>query len=524
MKISLIAISLLLLIVSIFGVSKAYSLPTEIDVAEEVTLVDYQHRGKFDYAAYLKPSYFLGPEPQEPPPSPPDIMKYPAGIIDRFNLTFSYRFVPDRPVVKTTGEVDVKATVISSGAKGGQEIILVPRTLKVGDFTTHFTLDVSDNVSDDYITISENITGKEVIITANIYTTIETDDGPVFESFSQSLPMKVKGPLIEVEGNLKHTTSGHISELNYTQYGGFNYEVCLKPDSPFGSIVLKPPPEIVPEPPPLKVVENEPNIMSQLVEGMDIDFFYHLESSQPVHNLDEEVTVEAILENPGRWSKTIELVPLTSKSGDFTVGFPLDLKRLEGLFDAIQQETGVSVSERNLIIRAKVHTLAETDFGAIDADFVQTLDADLGGNMLVWSENLTKSQTGAIKTTRFVPQTEKFLGMAVSQIRKLLIVVTVIIFIFFVLSILWYFWPRQEKLSILEKKVLQARKKYKDTIVEVAELPEFGPGETVIQLDSLDDLVRTAEGLFKPVLHKTVGQKHIYYVFDSGVRYEHHLG
>jgi hypothetical protein len=523
MKISLIAISFILLIVSILGVCKAYNLPTEIDVAEEVTLVDYQHQGKFDYAAYLKPSYLYGPEPEAPPPLPPEVMKYPNGIIDRFNLSFSHRLVPDRPVDRITGEVEVRATVRNPGVSDKQEVILVPRTVRAGDFTVQFTLDISDNVTDDLITIGDNITGNEIIITAYVYTTAETDDGPVFESFTQSLPMQVKGPIVEVEGNLQHTTSGHIRELNYAQYGVFDYEVCLKPDSPFGSIVLKPPPEIVPEPAPLKVVENEPTIMSRLVEGMDISFFYHLESSQPINKMNEEVTVEAILENPERWSKTIKLVPPTSESGDFTVTFPLDLKQMEGLFDAIQQETGVIVSERNLILRAKVHTLAETDFGTIDEDFTQIIKTDLGENMLVWSENLTKSQPGSIKGTQVVPRIEKYLGLSVSRIRMLLTVVAGIVFILFVSSLLWYFWSRQEKLTAIEKKAQQAQKKYKNIIVEIKELPELKPGETAIILDSLDDLIHTAEGLFKPVLHKTEGQRHIYYVFDVAIRYEHHL-
>ncbi len=523
MKISLLATSAILLIVSLLGVYKVYSLPTERAVAEEVTLVDYQHQGKFDYAAYLKPSYLYGPEPQKPPPSPPEIMKYPTGIIDRLNLSFSYRLVPDKPVERISGEVEVRAIVRSPGAGEEQEVILIPRTSRAVDFTVNFPLDFSDNVSDDYITISDNITGSEIMITAYVYTTVETDTGPVFESFTQSLPIRVNGPLIEVEGNLNHAASGFVGELNYEQYGEFDYEVYLKPGSGFGSIILKPPHEISPPPAPLKTVRNPRTIMSELLDGMDVSFYYHLESSQPINKLDEAVTMEAILENPQIWSKTIELVPLTDKSGDFTVSFPLDLKQFSEIFDTIRQETGVSVSERNLTLKARVHTMAETDFGTIDVDFTQSINTKLGDNMLIWSENLTKSQPGSIKTTRLVPQTEEYLGMPASRVRMLLAVVAGIIFVFFIFYLLWYFWYRQEKLAAIEIKAQQARKKYKNIIVEVKEMPEFKPGETVIQLHSLDDLVRTAEGLLKPVLHKTEGQRHIYYVFDAAIRYEHHL-
>jgi hypothetical protein len=524
MKPSLFAVSLLLLVVAIFGVSKAYSLPAETLVSQEVTLLDYEHQGKFDYVAFLKPSYLYGPEPQEPPPPPPEVMKYPAGIIDFFDLTFSYRFVPERPVAGTSGEVEVRAIIKSPGAREEQEITLMPRTSETRDFTITFPLDISDNVSDNYITIGDNITGSDITITAYVYTTIETDTGPIFESFTQSLPMRVIGPLIEVEGNLDHTSPGFIGELNYEQYGEFDYEVHLKPNSGFGPITLKPPAAISPAPAPLKTVSNESTIMSRLLEGMDVSFTYHLESSKSIRKLGEAVTIEAILGNPEKWSKTIELVPLTDKNDDFTVTFPLDLRQFSELFDAVQQETGVSDSARNLTIKAKVHALADTDFGTLDTDFTHSIEADLKENMLVWTDNLTKFEPGSIKGTEFVPQAEKYLGLPVSRIRIPLAVAAGILFIILVFSLLWNFWHRQEKLTVMGKKAQQAQRKYKNIIVEIKELPELKPGETVILLYSLDELIRTAEGLFKPVLHKAEGQRHIYCVLDAAIRYEHHLG
>ena len=523
MKISLLVISFLLLVVSLFAIYKAYSLPTERAVTEEVTLLGYQHEGKFDYLVYLKPSHLYGPEPQEPPPPPPDLMKYPTGIIDRFDVTFNYRLVPDRTLAGTSEEVEVRAIVRSPGTSEEKEIILIPKTSKTGNFTIMFPLDISDNATDNYITISDNISGNEIIITAYVYATLKTEAGPIFESFTQSLPIRARGPLIEVEGDLNHTSSGYVGELNYEQYGEFNYEVHLKPGSPFGPITLKPPSIISPTPLPPKTMGSENAIMSKLVDGLNVSFFYHLESSEPIKKLDEAVTIEAVLENPEKWSKTIELVPLSDKSGDFTVTFPVDLKQFSELFDTIQQETGGSASVRNLAIKAKVHTLADTDFGTINEDFIQSINTDLMGDMLVWSDNLTKSETGSIKTTRVVLQTEKYLGLRISQIRIPLAVLASVIIVLFIFSFLWYFRPRQGGLKDMEKKAQQVQRKYKNIIVDVKELPEVKPSETVILLNSLDDLTRTAEGLLKPLLHKAEGRRHIYCVFDAATRYEYHL-
>ncbi len=524
MKTSLPLISLVLLIVSLSGLFKAYNLPKEKAVNEEVTLLDYQHQGKFDYLVYLKPSHLYGPEPQEPPPPPPELMKYPAAIIDYFNLTFSYRFVPDRPLAGTSEEVEVRATMGSPGTKEAKEIVLVPKTARTGDFTVAFLLNISDNVSDNQITVSDNVSGSEITITADVYATFETDAGPVFESFTQSLPMRARGPLIEVEGDLSQASPGHIGALNYEQRGEFDYKIYLGNDSPFGPITLGPPPVISPTPLPLKTAGPENPIITKLVDSMNMSFSYHLASSQPVKKLDETVMIDAVLESPEKWSKTIEVVPLTNKSGDFTVTFPLDLKQLSALFDDIQQETGVAASARDLAIRAKVRVLADTDFGKIDENFTQSINTDLKGDEIAWSDNLTKSEPGSIKATRVVARPEEFLGRPVPQTRVLLAVVTGIILVLFAFSLFWFLRRRQEKLTPVEKATRQAQKKYKNIMVEVKELPEVKPGEAVIALNSLDDLVRTAEGLLKPVLHKAEGQGHIYCVFDAATRYEHRMG
>jgi hypothetical protein len=524
MKTSLPVISLVLLVVSIFGLLRVYDLPTERYVAEEVVLLDYQHQGKFDYTVYLKPSYLYGPQPQEPPPPPPELMKYPAADIDYFRLTYSYRFTPDKPMAGTSERVKIRAGVVIPGAKESEEIILVPETSKTGDFTIEFPLDFSDQAADDQIAVSANVSGTDITIITEVYAAFETGTGPVFESFTQSLPVRVRGPLIEVEGELNRTVPGHIGELSYEQSGEFDYEVHFRNDSPFSQITLGPPPVITPTPVPPEPMDPGGIIIPGLVDSMSLNFSYHLESSQPVNNLDEAVAIEAVLESPEKWSKTIELVPLTNKSGDFTATFPLDLEQLSDLFNNIQKETGVSSSARNLAVNAKVHVLADTEFGPIDTNFTQSINTDLNEDVIAWSDNLSKSVPGSIKTTRIVPRAEVFLGRPVQQARILLVIITGLVFILFGFSLLWYFWRRQARLTPVEKEARQVRKKYKSIIIEVKELPEVKPGETVITMNSLEDLVKTAEGLLKPVLLRAEGKRNVYCVFDSVARYEYRIG
>ncbi len=57
--------------------------------------------------------------------------------------------------------------------------------------------------------------------------------------------------------------------------------------------------------------------------------------------------------------------------------------------------------------------------------------------------------------------------------------------------------------------------------MHIEEMPSVKPNETVIPLSSLDDLVRIADDLVKPVLHRIQEGRHIYCTIDGTVRYQY---
>jgi len=514
----------IVLLASIFGVYKTFTLPTEIE--EQITALNYEHQGEFDYLAYLHASYLFGDIPLETnleaneiPEGLPSAPKYPAEIIDAFDITFNYRFVPDKPVTKISEQVEVNAVLHNTPPIEQEEVILVPMTNQTGDFTIGFSANVSDLASSSTTTI-----------TANVYTTVETDTGPMFESFTQSLTIKSKGPLLEVDRNLTDTRRSSFGELSYEQSGEFVYSLRLKPDSPFGAITLSPPsPKPLPPPPPpppppsAKTLGPGETIFTKLLDRMDATFSYRFESDLPVRQITEEVEINAVLEAPGGWTKTFVLVPRTEKSGAFTVSFPLDAEDFSYFSDVlrtVKRETGVSIPD-NLTITADVHTIAQTDFGLIDDEFSQTLSTALGEDLLEWKEELVSSKPGAIEMNTIIPNPNKFAGLSINQIRNLSASVAGIIFSLLVYSLVLNIWFKPEKLPRIEEEALRARKKHKDVIVDIEELPEAKAGEMVIQLSSLDELIKAADGLLKPVIHKAGVQRHTYCVIDGLTRYEY---
>ena len=99
-----LSIVLVLFVVSSFGTAKAAM--TNPEKPEENTLLTYQHRGEFNYRAYVKP---VVEDAQE------NTISFFTRIIESTVLSFAYKFVPDQPVELVSSEVEVNATIRDPG-------------------------------------------------------------------------------------------------------------------------------------------------------------------------------------------------------------------------------------------------------------------------------------------------------------------------------------------------------------------------------------------------------------------------
>lgn len=162
-----------------------------------------------------------------------------------------------------------------------------------------------------------------------------------------------------------------------------------------------------------------------------------------------------------------------------------------------------------------MHAIAETDWGTIDEVYTQTLEAKLEGNTLTFGEEMSQSQPGSIGVIT-IPVASERGGWKIPSLGGLVVA----------LAALGYFgWSQRELktagISAAEVQAARAKKKYKQVMVDIEELPEVKPSETVIPLSSLDDLVRIADDLVKPVLHQVEEGRHSYFIVDGAVRYQY---
>jgi len=502
-------VSVVLFIISLAGVVVARVLPTEVE--QETPLLNYEHQGRFNYLVYLKPSYLFGPEPKEPPPLPPN-PQYPTEIIDSIDMSFTYETASEVFSEKLHG-VEVKA-VLENPDIWQKEIELVPITDKTGGFTVEFPFDIEE-INELFDTIDEETMIKSSTRMVTIVATVGLGYGLESVHFTQSLPMTLAKNLLEVDINLTKTQADSSGEFDYT--------IHLKENSLFDTETLKPPIFTPYTPPPPTTIGVGVVIPYQIVDTMDTSYYYHFESGYPVNEVTEEVTITATIENPELWSKTFVLVSPTTKSGDFKVSFPVDIDHFTKLLEAIREETEVAAEEYNLTIKADVHTMAETDFGPIDEVFSQTLSSALGQGTLEWNEELRESKPGSITKTEIIPNPNKYLGLSVDRLRMLTLILGGIFLVLLVTSLVFYNRFKLPEPSLIEKEVLQAEKKYGDRIAEATSQTPM-EGGWIVSLDSMEDLIKLADELGKPVIHQPPSaseKQHAYYVFDGATRYQY---
>ncbi len=502
-----LVISGVLFLISLIGFITVFAQSSEVE--QQTKLLDYEHRGRFNYLAYQKASYLFDDILPETSPETEESQKYPVGITERFDMSFTHWLVPDQDdlVTGVSGDVEVKAVLDKSG--GTEEVVLVPKTGRTGPLHVVFSLDAGE------LALSPTTT-----ITARVDTTIETATGPVFESFTQSLTIKSEELFLEVDEGLRSTKRASFGELSYEQIGEFDYSVRLKADSPWGAITISPPP------PPLSSKISGPGdtIFLNLLDRIDATFYYRLAANRPLNQVATEVAITAVLEATGLWSKRFPLVS-TEKSGDFNVGFTLDLFHYLELLDIIRGETGASAESYSLSLTADVHTIAETDFGPIDEVFSQTLSTALEGGTLEWKGELVQTQPGSIQKTELVPNPNRYLGLSLAAAKISSAALMGVFFLPLLFSVVLYVRFKPEELSPSEEEALRVRKKYGRLMVE-ATVHTPMEGEITISLGSMDDLIKIADELGKPIIHlvpTTDEESHAYCVLDGVTRYRYLL-
>jgi hypothetical protein len=513
----------ILAVVSLGGLLLAGAQPAMIE--SKTTRLSYEHSAKFDYLAYLNPSYLLGPEPT-PPASPAatpaaipqSALKYPADMLERFNFTFDYQFESQQPLENFRQRISASASAQDADKKALNIVLLPVQTLEGPASQAKFYL-APDNLTGD---ITLNIMVEPVI---------QTPQGPLFESFNQVVTLKREGPMYAIKREeLTKSQNGRLGNLLYQQQGDLDFTALLKTTSALGGIEVSPPPLPVVTPTPLlppvfKVLKPGDAIYTKLLNRIEASLQYQLKGAQSIRNLDEEVTVVVVIEAAKAWSKTLVVVPVSHQNGNFKIPFNIEIARYLDLIESIRKETGVTADAYQLTVRADIHVTGQTDYGDLDEVFIPTLTSGLDKNVLAWTEKLTQSKLGSFETAEIIPNTQHYLGLSRVALRNLGMILFIVFTLAFLASLWWYGRHKPAKLAQPNEKAEQYRKKFGPKMVEGAVCPKSTIAN-LVQVNSIEDLLKIADQLDKPLIHHgpaAPSTQHLYQVLDGATAYQYTL-
>jgi hypothetical protein len=511
-------ISAALFVLALIGLLVGSMLPAQVE--QEVSLLSYEHNGRFDYLVYLKPSYLFGPEPQEAPEAPPNT-QYPTAIIDN-PVYMSFRYQTDVPLFQEIQQGVKVEAILHNGDIWQKTLELVPVTAETGNFKVEFELDL-DDINDLFDTIDEETGLRTASREVTLVATVGLGGNLNSPTFTQSLPITLSKSILEIGGELVKTVLDDSGSAE--SQGSFEYTIYLKDNSIYDTASLTSPPATPYTTQEQKTLGVGPVIPYELVDRMDTSYYYQFRASHSVTDLAEEVTITATLEAPELWSKSFVLVPSTRQEGDFSVDFPVNIVNLNEMLNNIRTETGTGGEAYNLVIEAFVHVTAQTDYGPIDEVFTQTLSTELGGGTLIWNEDLEKTQEGAITTTYTIPNSNRYLGLSAGGVKTTSLTLLLIFLAIFITSLVFYQKTKPAELPRFDKEALAIGKKYADRIAQTSSQTPVA-SEKIISLGSIEDLVKVADELGKPIMYQppTNSEKqHTYYVIDGATQYQYNI-
>jgi len=306
-----------------------------------------------------------------------------------------------------------------------------------------------------------------------------------------------------------------ISLCTYEQIGTYDYTAKLKPNVIYNQTTLKP---------------GQGILYTRITEYINTTFSYTFELSglDSPANITIEYSINAYLESP-QWSKQFKIVPSSTlnsigTTAELSSNYLINVTAFKEMFSAIQSETGTYRAQYNLTITPEIHTFASTDVGTIDNNFTPTLKVIFNpgspGGDTITIEGLNQTSPGAITKTQKIYQpwvmNQRYTSYAFSAITFSALAYTTWLFI----------KTRPPKLGEKKKTIEEIIEPFEEIIVEIAEEPSH-EGQKVT-MKTLEDLVKLADGLGKPVFHSERAPSspdkeptHTFYVLDGLVQYEY---
>jgi signal peptidase I len=304
-------------------------------------------------------------------------------------------------------------------------------------------------------------------------------------------------------------TRSVLKDIHYEQKGVFSYSAAV-PDSIniYDSTGLQ---------------TGEP-VFRRLINNVDIRFDYQVVSDNPIE-AQGTVRLLAQLSSMDGWQRTFELQPATPFTGSTaSVSGVVELKIIQAVLDNLQTQTGIQRQYYTLFIKPEV-TLEGTVGGqAVTEYFAPQLEFQLDPFEMqlvrpdpMGPDPLYPSTAGLLKWPSSEPNTLSLLSLQLQVLAARWISIVVLVLALGGLTLLGVLAYRSAK---TDGEPAHIKLKYGPLLVSVRDRHP-GRTERVVEVETIDDLAKLANKDSRPILHVVKGQKHLYFVQDTGLVYRY---
>ena len=264
-------------------------------------------------------------------------------------------------------------------------------------------------------------------------------------------------------------------------------------------------------------VETGEPVFRKFTDAITTTFTYVC-SCSTIQNVNGTYRLYAEVSDSSGWKRTAELQPTTAfTSMSFLVSRPVDLILLQSLIDKMEQPTGIQRKQYNVAVVAQVLVLGTSGSTGWQDTFVPRMDFQLDETQLrlVSDAKLSQSQKGTLNVSRSEPNTLSLLSLHPKvQDARLGAAIAFVIAAAGALGV-FFFVPRSDPAT-------QIQSRYSELLVSAMRIQHM-PG-TIIDVMSIDDLVKLAEKDNRTVLHTIDAGGHHYYVQGEESLYHYCLG
>lgn len=298
-----------------------------------------------------------------------------------------------------------------------------------------------------------------------------------------------------------------ITVISYNHKAMYDYVAELKPNIIYNKTMLR---------------RGEGILYVTLTERINISFTYIFSSTPQPESVNVVMRdVTARIESPDKWTKVLqrgELVEFLNFRGSINFTLEVNCTLLKQMVSAIDKELGVYSSSYNIYIVPEILVDVRIAGRSVSEVYMPQLTiafkagADKGGYISL--EGLEHVQSREVKDVVEISHPE------VENQRILSYVATTLTTVGLTTLILVYHRATgHARKKLVDAKIERMVREHKDIIVEaLMPLPEV---QAVVDVKSLEDLVKVAEILAKPVLKAMDGEREVFYVVDGSIKYQY---